>query len=53
MLQYSIVYAASSGKFTGKRPCGRHKSMWEDIVKMILKKLGCGEKWTEQVWDRI
>jgi hypothetical protein len=30
------------GKPEGKRPLGRHRSRWEDNIKVDLKEVGCG-----------
>ena len=29
------------GKPEGKRPLGRHRHRWEDIIKMYLQEVGC------------
>jgi hypothetical protein len=37
----------------GKRPLGRPRRRWEDIVKMDLQEAGCeGMDWIELVQDR-
>jgi len=35
-----------------KRPLGRPRLRWEDIIKMDFQKIGCGA-WTESIWLRI
>jgi len=30
------------GKPAGKRPIGRHRSRWDDDIKMDLQEVGCG-----------
>ena len=36
------VYRVLVGKPEGKRPLGRPKHKWEDIIKMDLHEVGCG-----------
>jgi len=36
------VYRILVGKPEGKRPLGRPKHKWEDIIKMDLHEVGCG-----------
>ena len=31
----------------GKRPIGRHRSRWEDNIKMDLQEVGGGGDWVE------
>jgi hypothetical protein len=41
------------GKPEGKRPLGRPRRRWEDIIKMDLKEVGCGGMdWIELAQDR-
>ena len=47
------VYRVLVGKPEGKRPLGRPRRRWEDIVKMDLQEVGCGDKdWIELAQDR-
>ena len=47
------VYRVLVGKSEGKRPLGRHRSSWEDNIKMDLQGVGCGVMdWLEPVQDR-
>jgi hypothetical protein len=39
------------GKPEGKRPLGRPKRRWEDIIKMDLQEVGWGG-WTDPAQDR-
>jgi len=36
------VYRVLVGKPEGKRPLGRPRRRWEDIIKMVLQEMGCG-----------
>ena len=47
------VHRVLVGKPEGKRPLGRHRSRWEDNIKMDLKEVGggCGD-WMELAQDR-
>jgi hypothetical protein len=36
----------------GKRPLGRRKLRWEDIVKRDIKNLGSGENWKDLAMNR-
>jgi len=36
------VYMVLVGKPEGKRPRGRPRRRWEDIIKMDLQEVGCG-----------
>jgi len=36
------VYRVLVGKPEGKRPHGRLRRRWDDIIKMDLQKVGCG-----------
>ena len=47
------VYRVLTGKPEGKRPLGRPRLRWEDIIKMDLQEVGCGSMdWIELVQDR-
>jgi hypothetical protein len=37
------AYRALVGKPEGKRPVGRHRSRWEDSIKIDLTEIGCGD----------
>ena len=46
-------YRALVGKCEGKRPLGRHRRRWENIIKMDLQEVGCGGMdWIEVAQDR-
>ena len=47
------VHRVLVGKPDGKRPMGRPRRTWEDIIKMDLQEVGrgCGD-WMELVQDR-
>ena len=47
------VHRVLVGKPEGKRPLGRHRSRWEDNIKMDLQEVGggCGD-WMELARDR-
>ena len=48
-----VVYRVLVGKPEGKRPLGRHRSRWEDNIKMALQEEGCeGMDWIELAQDR-
>jgi hypothetical protein len=36
------VYRVLVGKPEGKRPIGRHRSRWDDDIKMYLQEVRCG-----------
>jgi len=41
------------GKPEGKRPLGRARHGWEDIIKMDIQEVGCGGMdWIELAQDR-
>jgi hypothetical protein len=49
------VYRVLVGKSVGKRPLGRPRRRWDDIMKMELQEVGCGGMdWIKlaQDWDR-
>jgi len=46
------VHRALVGKPEGKRPLGRPRRRWEDIIKMDLREMGGGGDWMELVQDR-
>ena len=47
------VYRVLVGKPDGKRPLGRHKSRWEDNIKMDLQEVECAVMdWIELAPDR-
>jgi len=47
------VYRVLVGKPEGKRPLGRPRRRWEDIIKMELQEVGCGGlDWIELGNDR-
>jgi hypothetical protein len=35
-----------------KRPLGRPRHRWEDIIKMDLQEVGCGINWIDLAQDR-
>jgi hypothetical protein len=41
------------GEPEGMRPLGRHRSRWEDNVKMNLRDIEWGRVWTGLIWLRI
>jgi hypothetical protein len=47
------VYRGLVGKPEGKRPLGRPRRRWEDIIKIDLQEVGCrGMNWSELTQDR-
>jgi hypothetical protein len=40
------------GKPEGKRPLGRPRLGWEDIIKMDFQEMGCAA-WIGSIWLRI
>jgi len=47
------VYRVLVGKLEAKRPLGRPRRRWEDIIKMDLREEGCGGMdWIELAHDR-
>jgi len=48
-----VVYRVLVGKPEGRRPLGRPRRRWEDIIRMDLRKVGCGcVDWMELAQDR-
>ena len=46
------VYRVLVGKPEGKRPLGRPRRRWKDIIKMDLEEVGCGSMdWIELAQD--
>jgi len=43
------TYRVMVGKPEGKRPLGKHKSRWEDNIKIDIKEVGQGA-WIGLVW---
>jgi len=41
------VYMVLMEKLEGKRPLGRPRSIWEDIIKMDLQEVGWGMDWID------
>jgi len=46
------VHRVLVGKPEGKRPLGRPRRIWEDNIKMDLRKVGAGGDWMELARDR-
>jgi len=47
------MYRVLVEKPEGKRPLGRHRRRWEDIITMDLQEVGCGGvDWIELAQDR-
>jgi len=47
------VYRVFVGKPEGKRPLGKHRSRWQNNIKMDLQEVGCeGMDWIELAQDR-
>jgi hypothetical protein len=47
------VYKLLVGKHEGKRPLGRPRHRWEDIIKVDLQEVGCqGTDWIDLAQDR-
>jgi hypothetical protein len=46
------VYRVLVGKPGGKRPLGRLRRRWEDVIKMDLREIGWGV-WSGFSWLRI
>jgi hypothetical protein len=48
------VYRVLVGRSDGKRPVGRPRRMWEDNIKMDLRKTGIdGVNWIRLALDRV
>jgi hypothetical protein len=43
------VYRVLVGKHEGKRPLGRPRRRWEDVIKMDLREIGWGG-WSGFTW---
>jgi hypothetical protein len=53
MGERSDVYRVLVERTEGKRPLGRHRSRWEDNIKMDNQEVGCvGMEWIELTQDR-
>jgi hypothetical protein len=48
----NVVYRVLVGKSGGKRPMGRPRRRWEDILRWIFRKWYMGV-WTRLSWLRI
>jgi hypothetical protein len=46
------AYRVLVGKTEGKRPLGRPRHRWDDIIKMYLQEVGWGT-WIGLIWLRI
>jgi hypothetical protein len=47
------AYNIFVGKPEGKRPLGRHRHRWENIIRMNLREIGWeGVDWTHPTQDR-
>jgi hypothetical protein len=47
------VYRVLVGKTEGKRPLGRPRHRWEDVIKMDLREIGWGHvEWIHLAQDR-
>jgi hypothetical protein len=47
------AYRALVGKPEGRRPLGRPRRRWEDIIKMDMREVGCGGMdWINVAQDR-
>jgi hypothetical protein len=54
MVERRDVYRVLMWKPEGKRPLGRPRRRWEDIVKMDLQEVGCrGTDWMDLAQNRI
>jgi hypothetical protein len=51
MVIFVGAYRVLVGKPLGKRPLGRPRCRWEDIIKMELQEMECAV-WTESSWLR-
>jgi len=54
MWERTDAYRVLVGKTEGTRPLGRHRSRWEDNIKMDLQEVGWGESmdWIDLAEDR-
>ncbi|KAL4120341.1 hypothetical protein QTP88_013055 [Uroleucon formosanum] len=46
------IYGRVKDNKSGKRPLGRPKTRWEDLVKKDIQSLGGGTNWKERAMDR-
>jgi hypothetical protein len=46
------AYKFFVGRPEGKRPLGRPRQRWEDVLQLVLGKQG-GQVWTRYIWLRI
>jgi hypothetical protein len=46
------VYRVLVGKPEGKRPLGRRRRIWEEILKLIFRNWGGGMDWIDLAQDR-
>jgi hypothetical protein len=48
------VYRVLDGRLKGKRPLGKPRRMWEDNIKMDLRKIRIdGANWIQLAQDRV
>ena len=48
-----IAFKILTGKSTGKRPLGRPRCWWEDIIRMDLEEIGINPgNWVDSTQDR-
>jgi hypothetical protein len=48
------IYRVLVGRPEGKRPLERHRSRWEDNIKMDLREIGIdGANWIQLAQDRV
>jgi hypothetical protein len=45
-------YKALVGKPVRKRPLGRPRRRWEDVIRMDLREIGWGVEWFDLAQDR-
>jgi hypothetical protein len=50
--QNSLLRILLENNVTGKRPIGRPRMRWEDVVKNYVEKLGGGNDWKMRAADR-
>jgi hypothetical protein len=54
MGKWRRVYTVLVGRPEGKRPLGRPRRRWEDIIKMDLREIGIDEaNWIRLAQDRV